>query len=119
MATYAQGNEHEGQEAAWYVIRTIPEHELDTGTRMIERLRTRNLTQPGMQILIPKEIMVAVQDAEKYIGFVLVRMRMHSEAWKILWNTPGSSGFIGVGWTPTAFEDQDWMNIPFNKFGNE
>lgn len=116
MATQTSKHADANQDAAWYVIRMLTGHELDTKTRMIERLRTRNLTQPGMQIFVPKDVMVDDHDSDRLKGHIVVRMRMHREAWKILRNTPGVSGFIGMGWTPTAFPEDDWTHIPFGRF---
>ncbi len=118
MATQTTKHAGMNQEAAWYVIRVIPGHELATKTRMIDRLRTRNLAQPGMQIIVPKDVILDVHDSDRFKGIIVVRMRMHPEAWKILRNTPGVAGFIGIGWAPTAFSRNDWTQIPFGRFSN-
>ena len=106
------------QESAWYVIRTPATQESTTKTRMIDRLRTRQLIQLGMQIVVPKEILANSQEAEKYTGFILVRMHLQHEIWKTISNTPGVTGYVGMGTMPTAFPEIDWTEIPFDRFSH-
>lgn len=118
MTTRNPNGPPEEAEAAWFVIRTLPAHEAITKTRMIDRLRTRNLGQPGMQIIVPRETLVLAREAEKYAGFILTRMHMYTETWKVLSNTPGVTGYIGAGIMPTAFPVVDWLKIPLDRFSN-
>lgn len=69
MTTHPKSDTGVNQDPAWYVIRILTGHELDTKTRMVDRLRTRNLTQPGMQIFVPKDVMVDDHDSDRLKGY--------------------------------------------------
>ena len=118
MTTRNSKGPPEQLEAAWFVLRTFPANVAATKKRMIDRLRTHNLEQPGMEIIVPRENLVSRREAEKYAGFVLTHMHMDNETWKVLSNTPGVTGYIGAGIMPTVFPVIDWMQIPFDRFFN-
>jgi transcription antitermination factor NusG len=69
-----------------------------------------------MQIIVPHDVMVDDQDKKLLAGFIVVKMRMQTETWKAISNTPGITGFVGTGVTPTAFQTGDWSQIPFSRF---
>jgi len=118
MVTHQKKDMDVDKENAWYVVRTFPGIEIKTKSRMVNNLRTKNLTQPGMQIIIPYEVMVDDHDRNSLAGFIVVKMRMQADTWKVISNTPGVTGYVGTGVTPTAFQTGDWSQIPFSSFSN-
>jgi transcription termination/antitermination protein NusG len=99
------------KETAWYVIQTYPGYEAAVKGKMMGRLQAQNFHTEGMQILVPCDIMVSEQDRQRYAGVVLVKMHMQAELWNTIRNTPGVTGFVGIGSRPTAFYQQDWMDF--------
>jgi transcriptional antiterminator NusG len=118
MATHKKRALEVNQDSAWYVVRSFPGIEMKAKMRMVNTLRAKNLTQPGMQIIVPHDVMVDDHDRNTLAGFVVVKMRMQPDAWKVISNTPGVTGYVGTGVTPTAFQTGDWSQIPFSRFTN-
>ena len=108
----------EVEDPAWYVVHSFPGIEMKAKTRMVNSLRETNLTQPGMQIIVPHDVMVDDHDRNTLAGFIVVKMHMKADAWKVISNTPGVTGYVGTGVTPTAFQIDDWSQIPFSRFSN-
>jgi transcriptional antiterminator NusG len=118
MTPKPRKGEEQNQDFAWYVVRAFPGIEMKAKTRMANNLRAKNLTQSGMQIIVPHDVMVDDHDKNTLAGFIVVKMRMQADAWKIISNTPGVTGYVGTGVTPTAFQTGDWSQIPFARFSN-
>jgi transcriptional antiterminator NusG len=106
------------QDSAWYVVRAFPGIEMKAKTRMVNSLRAKNLTQPGMQIIVPQDVMVDDHDRNTLAGFIIMKMHMQADVWKVISYTPGVTGYVGTGVIPTAFQVDDWSQIPFSEFSD-
>ncbi len=113
MSTHQERDLDWNQVLAWYVLQVYPESELQVKNRMKEALLEKNKTQPGMQIIAPIDILVEAHEAEKLKGFIVVKMVMQPEVWKIISNISGVMGYIGMGVEPLAFHTEDWSQIKF------
>ena len=105
------------EEKLWYVVNTYSGHE----TRVKEKLEMRTESM-GMQdnifrVIVPEAVEVEYKDGVKkekvkkmFPGYILVEMIMSDEAWYIVRNTPGVTGFIGSsgkGAKPTPLLPQE------------
>jgi transcription termination/antitermination protein NusG len=103
---------------SWYVIRVYPGQERGVSEKIVERLRTQPGWNAGMQILVPVDVMVEETDSKKYLGYLVVKIRMRKDIWAVIMNTPGVTSFIGMGSRPTLFSQKDWTDIPFHLFSS-
>ena len=61
------------------------------------------------QVVIPTEEEIEIKDGQRrtvkkkvFPGYVLVEMAMDDDAWYVVRNTPGVTGFVGTGNRPVA-----------------
>jgi len=69
-------------------------------------------------VLVPKEKQIEIKNGKRKIvekkifqGYVLVDMKMTEDAWFIIRNTPGVTGFVGTGADPTPVADHEIAKI--------
>ena len=90
------------EEKQWYVVNTYSGHE----TKVKEKLEMRTVSM-GMEdyifrVIVPEEKVIEEKNGVKkekikklFPGYILVEMVMTDEAWFVVRNTPGVTGFIG------------------------
>lgn len=86
----------------WYVVNTYSGHENKVKDNLEKRIDSMGLQDVVFNILIPTHVETEVKDGKKvnkekniWPGYVLVEMIMTDEAWYVVRNTPGVTGFIG------------------------
>jgi len=91
---------------AWYVVNTYSTHENKVANNLKKRVETMGLENIIFRIVVAEQE-VAVIDRETnlptgktrmknlYPGYVFVEMIMTDNAWYIVRNTPGVTGFVG------------------------
>ena len=89
-------------EKQWYVVNTYSGHESKVKEKLEQRTVSMGMTDNIFRVIIPETTEVEVKDGVKkekvkkmFPGYVLVEMIMSDEAWYIVRNTPGVTGFIG------------------------
>ena len=101
----------------WYVVNTYSGHELAVKEKLEMRTESIGMQDYIFRVIIPETTEVEVKDGVKkekvkkmFPGYVLVEMIMTDEAWYIVRNTPGVTGFIGSsgkGAKPTPLLPQE------------
>jgi transcriptional antiterminator NusG len=86
----------------WYVVNTYSGHENKVKENLEKRIETMGLQDTLFNIVIPEHIETEIKDGKKvnktkvmFPGYVLVEMVMTDEAWYVVRNTSGVTGFIG------------------------
>ena len=86
----------------WYVVNTYSGHEKKVQEKLLMRANSMNMEDYIFRVIVPEQTEVEVKDGgtkEKvkklFPGYVLVEMVMTDEAWFVVRNTPGVTGFIG------------------------
>ena len=86
----------------WYVVNTYSGHEKKEQEKLLMRASSMNMEDYIFRVIVPEQTEVEVKDGvtkEKvkklFPGYVLVEMIMTDEAWFVVRNTPGVTGFIG------------------------
>jgi len=89
-------------EKEWYVVNTYSGHESKVKEKLEQRTVSMGMQDHIFRVIIPETTEVEVKDGVKkekvkkmFPGYVLVEMIMSDEAWYIVRNTPGVTGFIG------------------------
>jgi transcription termination/antitermination protein NusG len=105
-------------EKRWYVIHTYSGHEERVKKNLEQRIKFMDSGSEVIQVVIPTEEEIEVRSGQRKTitrkilpGYVLVEMKMDENSWSIVRNTPGVTGFVGSGNTPTALSDKEAAEI--------
>jgi len=86
----------------WYVINTYSGHENKVKHNLEHRVQTMSQNRNVRQVVVPTEQVSEMKDGQKVQtekrtmpGYVLVNMDMTDDAWGLVKNTPGVTGFVG------------------------
>jgi len=86
----------------WYVINTYSGHENKVKQNLEHRIETMSERQRVRQVVVPTEQVSELKDGQRVAvekrtmpGYVLVQMEMSDDAWNLVKNTPGVTGFVG------------------------
>ena len=111
-------------EKQWYVVNTYSGHENKVKEKLMMRAESMDMLDYIFRIIIPEEKVVEVKDGETkektkkmFPGYILVEMIMTDEAWYVVRNTPGVTGFIGSsgkGAKPTPLQPHEVDSILAN-----
>ena len=86
-------------EKEWYVVNTYSGHESKVKEKLEMRASTMGMEDYIFRVVVPEETIIDEKGKEKvkkmFPGYILVEMIMNDEAWFIVRNTPGVTGFIG------------------------
>ena len=104
-------------EKLWYVVNTYSGHESKVKEKLEARTESMGMQDYIYRVIVPETTEVEVKDGVKkekvkkmFPGYILVEMIMTDEAWYIVRNTPGVTGFIGSsgkGAKPTPLPPQE------------
>ena len=90
-------------EKEWYVVNTYSGHENKVKEKLEMRTQSMGLEDYIFRVVVPEEkVIETMKDGSQkektkkmFPGYILVEMIMTDEAWFIVRNTPGVTGFIG------------------------
>ena len=98
----------------WYVINTYSGHENKVKANLEHRIVSMNQSPRFRRVIVPTEQVVETKDGQKVQtekrvlpGYVLVNMDMSDEAWTVVKNTPGVTGFVGSGTKPVPLSQPE------------
>ena len=86
----------------WYVVNTVTGYEYKVKEKLEMMINSMELHNNIYRVVVPEQKVVEVKNGTKkervkkmFPGYVLVEMVMSDEAWYIVRNTQGVTGFIG------------------------
>ena len=98
----------------WYVINTYSGHENKVKANLEHRIESLNQRARFRRVVVPTEQVIETKDgqkvqAEKRVlpGYVLVNMNLNDDAWMVVKNTPGVTGFVGAGSKPVPLSQPE------------
>jgi len=102
----------------WFVIHTYSGHEERVKKNLEQRIKFMDSGSEIMQVVIPTEDEIEVRSGRRRTvtrkilpGYVLVQMKMNENSWGVVRNTPGVTGFVGSGNTPTPLREKEVSEI--------
>ena len=102
----------------WYVINTYSGHENKVKTNLEHRVVSMGQQQRFRRVVVPTESVIETKDGQKVQtekrvlpGYVLVNMNLDDEAWTLVKNTPGVTGFVGSGAKPVPLSEGEIERI--------
>ena len=91
----------------WYVVNTYSGHENKVKQNLEHRIQSMGQQQHFRRVVVPTETVIETKDGQKVQsekrvlpGYVLVNANLNDEAWTVVKNTPGVTGFVGAGAKP-------------------
>ena len=92
----------EEEKKLWYVVNAYSGHEQKVKDYLESRRESMGMENNIFKVIIPERTEVEIKDGVKkekvrkmFPGYVLIQMIMSDEAWYVVRNTPGVTGFIG------------------------
>ena len=102
----------------WYAIHTYSGYEEKVAESIRQRAQTIDMADKIFDAIVPKEKQVQIKNGKRKIinaiifqGYVLVEMKLTDETWYIVRNTPGVTGFVGSGTSPTPVSEAEITKI--------
>jgi transcriptional antiterminator NusG len=114
------GGEHAepGDGRAWYVVHCYSGQENKVRHNLEQRIETMGMKDSIFDIIIPTIEEIEVKEGKRrtvekrvYPGYLMVQMILTEESWFVVRNTPGVTGFVGMGNTPTALRTEEVAQI--------
>ncbi len=116
----APEEEEAGQEEAaevkpaWYVVHCYSGYENKVKKNLEHRAESMGMTSHILEVIVPTEEQVELKEGQRrvverriYPGYVLVKMILDEESWYVVRNTPGVTGFVGIGNKPTPLRQEE------------
>lgn len=98
----------------WYVIHTYSGHEERVAQNIERAIKQAKLEEKVDRVLVPTESVAEMKNGKKTVSdrkffpsYVLVRMEMEDETWRVVSNTPGVTRFVGIGAEPQPISDEE------------
>ncbi len=113
----------------WFVVHTYSGYENKVKANMEKRIESMNMADKIFRIVVPVEDEIEIKDGKRKIskrkifpGYVLVEMIMSDDAYRVVRNTPGVTGFVGstgVGSKPVPLTEDEAAAIIRQMVGEE
>ena len=110
--------EEHGDQRAWYVIHCYSGYENKVRHNLEQRIETMGMKDKIFDIIVPTQEEIKIKDGKQkpreiqvFPGYVLVNMILAEESWYVVRNTPGVTGFVGMGNEPTPLRPDEVANI--------
>lgn len=102
------------EEAKWYVAHTFSGYENKVAGNIATVVENHNLQHLIHEVRVPTETVTEIKDnktreVERKIfpGYVLIKMVMNDEAWYVVRNTRGCTGFVGPESKPVPLTEAE------------
>ncbi len=103
---------------SWYVVHTYAGYENKVKSNLESRISSMNMEDRIFEVVIPLEDVVELKSGKRQVvsrkvfpGYLMVRMGLDDDSWYVVRNTPGVTGFVGLGARPTPLSRREVENI--------
>ena len=94
----------QSDERAWYVIHCYSGYENKVRHSIEQRIETMGMQDYIFDVVVPTEEEIEIKEGKRrtverrvFPGYILVQMILTEESWYVVRNTPGVTGFVGMG----------------------
>jgi transcription termination/antitermination protein NusG len=98
----------------WYVVHCYSGYENKVKKNLEHRIASMGMQSRIFETIVPTEEQVELKEGQRriverriYPGYVLVKMVLDEESWYAVRNTPGVTGFVGIGTKPTPLRQEE------------
>ncbi len=128
-----EANQERGEEAAtpgplpespydrpgqWFVVHTYAGYENKVKSNLESRISSMNMEERIFEVVIPLEDVVELKNGKRQVvshkvfpGYLMVRMELDDDSWYVVRNTPGVTGFVGLGTKPVPLSRREVESI--------
>jgi transcriptional antiterminator NusG len=110
----------------WFVVHTQSGYEKKVKQNLEARIHSMNAEEAVYEVVIPMEDYVDFKNGKRVVnqrkmfpGYLLVRAELDDQAWFVIRNTPGVTGFVGQGAKPSPLPRRDVEAFLMPKGGEE
>ena len=110
----------------WFVVHTQSGYEKKVKQNLEARIVSMNAEESIYEVVIPMEDYVDFRNGKRVVaqrkmfpGYLLVRSQLDDQAWFVIRNTPGVTGFVGQGAKPSPLPRRDVEAFLISKGGTE
>ncbi len=103
---------------AWYVVHCYSGYENKVRHNLEQRIESMGMKDKIFDVVVPTEEEIEVKEGKRrtverrvFPGYILVNMILSEESWHVVRNTPGVTGFVGMGNTPTPLRPEEVAQI--------
>jgi transcriptional antiterminator NusG len=117
-AAALRGGEEPDDGRRWYVVHCYSGYENKVRHNLEQRIDTMGMKDKIFDVVVPTEEEIEVRDGRRrtverrvFPGYILVQMILTEDSWYVVRNTPGVTGFVGMGNEPTALRPEEVSQI--------
>jgi transcriptional antiterminator NusG len=99
---------------AWYVIHCYSGYENKVHHSIEQRIETMGMQDMIFDVVVPTEEEIEIKDGKRrtvkknvFPGYILVQLILTEDSWYVVRNTPGVTGFVGMGTEPTPLRPDE------------
>ena len=103
---------------AWYVVHCYSGYENKVRHNLEQRIESMGMKDRIFDVVVPTEEEIEVKEGKRrtverrvFPGYILVNMILSEESWYVVRNTPGVTGFVGMGTQPTPLRPEEVAQI--------
>jgi transcription termination/antitermination protein NusG len=102
----------------WFVVHSYAGYENKVKSNLESRIASMNMEERIFEVVIPMEDVIEFKNGKKQVvskkvfpGYLMVRLNLDDDSWYVVRNTPGVTGFVGLGARPTPLSRREVENI--------
>ena len=102
----------------WYVVHCYSGYEKKVCHAIEQRIETMGMRDKIFDVIVPTQEEIEVKEGKRktvekrvFPGYILVEMKMDEDSWYVVRNTPGVTGFVGMGNDPTPLRPEEVKQI--------
>jgi transcriptional antiterminator NusG len=118
LATAPVRVEEPDDDRLWYVVHCYSGYENKVRHNLEQRIETMGMKTKIFDVVVPTEEELEIKDGKRrtverrvFPGYILVQMIMDEDSWYVVRNTPGVTGFVGMGNEPTPLRPEEVSQI--------
>jgi transcription termination/antitermination protein NusG len=103
-----------GPHSEWFVIHTYSGMENKVKKNIEHRAESMGMTDHILHVIVPTETEIEIRNGVRkeverrvFPGYILVNMIMDEDSWYVVRNSPGVTGFVGMGNKPTPLRNEE------------
>jgi len=103
---------------SWYVVHCYSGYENKVRHSIEQRIETMGMQDKIFDVVVPTEEEIEIKDGKRrtverrvFPGYILVQLIMDEDSWYVVRNTPGVTGFVGMGNEPTPLRSDEVAKI--------
>jgi transcriptional antiterminator NusG len=112
------GGEEPDDGRKWFVVHCYSGYENKVRHNLEQRIESMGMKDKIFDVVVPTEEEIEVRDGKRrtverrvFPGYILVQMILTEDSWYVVRNTPGVTGFVGMGNEPTPLRPEEVAQI--------